>query len=186
MISSPERDLLPLDRVAPSAAPLAWRTNAGLFMATVASVFVTWLLHEAPSRAGAFHALQYTAALMAILLAHEFGHFIAARIHRVDASLPYFIPLPIISWFGTMGAVIRMRSVIPTRRALLDIGAAGPLAGMAVAIPLYAWGVAHSQLVATDGSNGDMVELGGSLLLRLLDRCFGPTVPDGMDVLLSP
>ena len=95
---------------------------------------------------------QYTASLLAILLAHEFGHYIAARIHKVDASLPFFIPLPLLSPFGTMGAVIRMRGVIPTRRALLDIGAAGPLAGLALAIPLYAWGVAHSQVVPIDGS----------------------------------
>jgi membrane-associated protease RseP (regulator of RpoE activity) len=175
-----------LPPVGPSTTPLAWRNNAWLFAATVASTFITWMVHEPPSRAGAVHGLQYTAALMAILLAHEFGHYIAARIHHVDASLPYFIPLPIISPFGTMGAVIRMRSVIPTRRALLDIGASGPLAGLALAIPLYAWGVAHSQLVATDGSAGDMVQLGGSLLLRSLDRWFAPPLPDGMDVLLSP
>ncbi len=181
-----ERALVPATGGNRSAAPLAWRTNAGLFVATVASVFVTWMMHESPSRAGVVHAIEYTVALLSILLAHEFGHYIAARIHRVDASLPYFIPLPMLSPFGTMGAVIRMRSVIPTRRALLDIGAAGPLAGLALALPLYAWGVAHSQLVAIDGSSGDMVQLGNSLVLRLLDRCFGPPVPEGMDVLLSP
>jgi hypothetical protein len=123
---------------------------------------------------------------MAILLAHEFGHFIAARIHRVDASLPYFIPLPIVSPFGTMGAVIRMRSVIPTRRALLDIGAAGPLAGMALALPLYAWGIAHSPLMALDRTQGDFYTLGSSLLSRLVDLGFGPPVPEGYDILLSP
>jgi membrane-associated protease RseP (regulator of RpoE activity) len=170
----------------PSAAPLAWRTNALLFAATVASVFATGMLRETPTRAGALHAMAYTASLLAILLAHEFGHYIAARIHRVDASLPYFIPLPLVSPFGTMGAVIRMRTVIPTRRALLDIGAAGPLAGLALAVPLYAWGVAHSQVIALDGGDGDMMQLGNSLLLRLVDRCFAPLVPDGMDVLLSP
>lgn len=178
--------VLPLSRLEPSLSPLSWRTNALLFAATVGSVFVTWMLHEAPSRAGVLHGVAYTASLMAILLAHEFGHYIAARIHRVDASLPYFIPLPLVSPFGTMGAVIRMRTVIPTRRALLDIGAAGPLAGLALAVPLYAWGVAHSQLVSLDGSGGEMMQLGNSLLLRLLDRWFAPFVPEGMDVLLSP
>jgi membrane-associated protease RseP (regulator of RpoE activity) len=123
---------------------------------------------------------------MAILLSHEFGHYIAARIHKVDASLPFFIPLPILSPFGTMGAVIRMRSVIPTRRALLDIGASGPLAGLAVAIPVYAWGVAHSRVIATDGSAGATVQLGESLLTRALDHWFAPQVPAGMDILLSP
>jgi membrane-associated protease RseP (regulator of RpoE activity) len=170
----------------PLAASLAWRTNAGLFLATVASCFGTWLYLEGPSRPAAMHALQYTASLLAILLAHEFGHYIAARVHGVDASLPFFIPLPILSPFGTMGAVIRMRSVIATRRALLDIGAAGPLAGLALAVPLYAWGVAHSQVMPLGGSDGGQIELGSSLLLRLLDHFFAPAVPEGMDVFLSP
>ena len=172
------------------ATPLAWRTNAWLFLATVGSCFVTWLVLEdffqKPSRAAVLHAVQYTASLLGILLAHEFGHYIAARIHRVDASLPFFIPLPVLSPFGTMGAIIRMRSVIPTRRALLDIGAAAPLAGLTLAVPLYAWGVAHSQVIPLDGSEGAGIQLGNSLLLRLLDHFFAPPVPEGMDVLLSP
>jgi membrane-associated protease RseP (regulator of RpoE activity) len=170
------------------AVPLAWRTNAWLFLATVGSCFFTWMVFEGgPSRAALLHSAQFTASILAILLAHEFGHYIAARLHRVDASLPFFIPLPLLSPFGTMGAVIRMRSVIPTRRALLDIGAAGPLAGLAVAIPLYAWGVAHSKLVAVDGmAGGDSVELGTSLATMALDRVFGPSIPEGMDITLSP
>jgi membrane-associated protease RseP (regulator of RpoE activity) len=76
-----------------------------------------------------------------------------------------------------------MRSSIPTRRALLDIGAAGPLAGLVFAIPLYAWGVAHSRVIPVDSGGG---RLGDSLLLQTLDRVFGPSVPEGMDVLLSP
>jgi peptidase M50-like protein len=184
---SPEPAFVPMTRAGQSAAPLAWRTNAWLFAATVASTFVTWLgMHGPASRASLIEAGKYTAALMAILLAHEFGHFIAARIHRVDASLPYFIPLPFVSPFGTMGAVIRMRSVIPTRRALLDIGASGPLAGMALALPFYAWGIAHSQVVVMDGSQGDFVTLGSSLLSRLVDLTVGPAVPEGHDILLSP
>ncbi|MDP9036164.1 MAG: site-2 protease family protein [Myxococcota bacterium] len=174
----------------PSDAPvlgrLAWRKNAGLFLATVVSAFVTWMVHEPATAAGVMHGVQYTAALMGILLAHEFGHYVAARIHSVDASLPYFIPLPLVSPFGTMGAVIRMRSAIKTRKALLDIGAAGPIAGLLLALPLYAWGVAHSQAVATDGSAGDTVQLGSSLLSMLVDRAFGPSVPDGMELMLSP
>jgi membrane-associated protease RseP (regulator of RpoE activity) len=146
MPSSEQGDDARLVRASESR-PFTWQTNAWLFLATVASTFLTWMQMEhagPPTRVGVLHALQYTGALMAILLAHEFGHYIAARIHKVDASLPYFIPLPFLSPFGTMGAVIRMRSVIPTRRALLDIGAAGPLAGLALAIPLYAWGIAHA------------------------------------------
>jgi membrane-associated protease RseP (regulator of RpoE activity) len=171
---------------APAPARLSWRVNAGLFVATVASCFVTWMEANEPSRVAVLHAAEYTAALMVILLAHEFGHYIAARLHRVDASLPFFLPLPIISPFGTLGAVIRMRQIIPTRRALLDIGAAGPLAGIVLAIPLYAWGIGHSRLVVVSDMGGGSFQLGSSLLTLALDRAFGPTVPDGMDVMLSP
>jgi membrane-associated protease RseP (regulator of RpoE activity) len=76
----------------------------------------------------------YAAVVMSILLAHELGHYVMARVHRVDATLPYFIPLPL--GFGTMGAVIRLKGRIPTRDALVDIGAGGPLAGLVIAVPM--------------------------------------------------
>jgi membrane-associated protease RseP (regulator of RpoE activity) len=165
-----------------------------LFVATVASVYLTgltmgWSTQEAPLRVALVRAAQYTVALLSILLAHEFGHFIAARIHKVDASLPYFLPLPFLSPFGTMGAVIRMRSVIPTRRALLDIGAAGPLAGLVLAIPIYAIGVRTCEIVdvaGLAGADGGSMIFGESLLTRLLDHWFAPPVPEGMDRLISP
>jgi membrane-associated protease RseP (regulator of RpoE activity) len=91
-------------------------------------------------------AFAFSATLVAILGAHEMGHYVLARLHGVDTSLPYFIPVPFLGP-GTMGAVIRIRDRIPTRNALVDIGAAGPLAGLVVAIPLIAWGLAHAQLV---------------------------------------
>jgi membrane-associated protease RseP (regulator of RpoE activity) len=172
----------------PAVPRLAWRTNAWLFVATVASVFVTTVASDpaAPlSREALLHGAEFTGALLSILLAHEFGHFIAARIHRVDATLPFFIPMPLLSPFGTMGAVIRMRGVIPTRKALLDIGASGPLAGMALAVPMYIWGVAHSSLTPVSASD-HMIELGDSLLLRALDHLFGPATAPGTEVLLSP
>ena len=75
--------------------------------------------------------LTYSVSLLTILTAHEFGHYFAARHHRVRATLPYFIPFP--SFLGTLGAVIRMSAYIPSRRALFDIAAAGPIAGLVVA-----------------------------------------------------
>jgi membrane-associated protease RseP (regulator of RpoE activity) len=164
--------------------------NAVLFAATLASVFVTglqiWSTEESTRAIAVGRAIQFTAALLGILLAHEFGHYIAARLHKVDASLPYFLPLPLVSPFGTMGAVIRMRSVIPTRRALLDIGAAGPLAGLVLAIPLYAIGVRHCEVVSLSSVGDDNMVFGNSLLMRLLDHWFAPPIPDGMDILVSP
>jgi membrane-associated protease RseP (regulator of RpoE activity) len=166
-----------------------WRLNVGLFFATAAAMFVTTVAYEpgpSLSSTALWHGFQFTASLLSILLCHEFGHYIAARIHKVDASLPYFIPLPLLSPFGTMGAVIRMRGLIPTRKALLDIGASGPLAGMAVAVPLYLWGLSHSRLVPVEGTGETGIVLGQSLLLRLLDHIGQPSVPEGMDIMLSP
>ena len=99
------------------------------------------------------HALAFSAALLAILGAHEMGHYVLARLHGVDASLPYFIPLPYLG-VGTLGAVIRIRGCIPHRNALVDIGAAGPLAGLFVALPLIVWGLAHSEWVDAPPHSG--------------------------------
>ena len=164
---------------------MKWRLNVVLFVLTVASVFSSQVIGEEHpwSRESLMHGLQFSGALLGILLAHEFGHFIAARLHKVDASLPFFIPIPYLSPFGTMGAIIQMKSRIPTRRALLDIGASGPLAGLAVAIPLYAWGVAHSKIIPLESGG---IELGTSLLTKLLDHVFAAPVPAGQDILLHP
>ncbi len=89
--------------------------------------------------------LPFATALIGILLCHEMGHYLLARSHRVDSTLPFFIPVP-VGPIGTFGAVIRIRSALPTRSATLDIGAAGPFAGFLVAVPLYAWGIAHSEV----------------------------------------
>ena len=191
----PERDSVP------APAP-RWRTNLVLFLATVASVVVTGVYMQgaaegAPpwnqSLAAALHpsgALsrggQFAATILVILVAHELGHYVTARLHKVDASLPYFIPLPLLSPFGTMGAVIRMRGVIPTRRALLDIGASGPIAGLCFAIPLYIYGAAHSHLVPISVPGEGSVQLGESILMKILDHAFAPAKPDGMDLELSP
>jgi len=172
---------------APDPEPIKWRLNLILFVLTIATVFATGLtLGPGPmtSRPNLVGAAQFTGALLLILVAHELGHFFTARLHRVDASLPFFIPLPpLVSPFGTMGAIIRMKSRIPTRAALLDIGASGPLAGLFFAIPLYAWGVAHSTVIPLGGEGA---ELGSSLLLRALDHLFAPSLAPNQDVLLHP
>src|ERR1041385_1458563 len=83
----------------------------------------------------------FSASLLAILFSHEMGHYLACRYYKVDATLPYFIPAPPIFLAGTFGAFIKIRSPIPTRRALFDIGLAGPLAGFVVALPVAVAGL---------------------------------------------
>ena len=84
---------------------------------------------------------KFSASLLAILFSHEMGHYLACRYYKVDATFPYFIPAPPVFIAGTFGAFIKIKSAIPTRRALFDIGLAGPLAGFVVAVPLSVVGV---------------------------------------------
>ena len=129
--------------------------------------------------------LSYSVPLLLILVCHELGHYFVARAHGVDASLPYFIPLPPWLGLGTMGAVIGMRDVTSDRKKLIDIGAAGPLAGIIVAIPVLLYGLAQSKvaLIAGDG-----LQEGNSLLYALLKHASkGEWLPLGRrDVALHP
>jgi membrane-associated protease RseP (regulator of RpoE activity) len=95
-----------------------------------------------------FDGLWYSIAVLAILGAHEMGHYLCCRRYNVDASLPYFIPAP-LPLTGTLGAVIRIREAFPTRTILFDIGVAGPIAGFVVLLPVLFWGMALSQIVPT-------------------------------------
>jgi membrane-associated protease RseP (regulator of RpoE activity) len=126
--------------------------------------------------------LPFSLTLLTILLAHEFGHFLTARYYLVDVSLPYFIPFP--SLIGTMGAFIRIRSAILSKRVLFDIGIAGPLAGfVALVSPLIA-GIALSKVVPGIGQGGDLV-FGTPLLIRLVEWVRFPGVPVD-DIYLHP
>ena len=91
------------------------------------------------------NGLPFAASMLGILLAHEFGHYLAARYHKTDVTLPYFIPFP-FSPFGTMGAAIRLKEPPKNKRVLLDIGVAGPLAGLVVAIPVLLIGLSTSEI----------------------------------------
>lgn len=121
--------------------------HGGLFLATCLSTFFTFRASfdggvvgdDADKWWGSF---LYAAVVMLILAAHEMGHFLMARAHRVATSWPYFLPLPL--GFGTLGAVIRIKGRIPTRDALVDIGAAGPLCGLLVAVPMLFVGASLS------------------------------------------
>jgi membrane-associated protease RseP (regulator of RpoE activity) len=118
-------------------------------------------------------------SMMAILGAHEFGHYLMGRYHGVHVSLPYFIPLPGISPFGTMGAFINMKEPPKNRRILLDIGIAGPLAGIIVAIPVLFLGLYLSNLNTLTVGPGQMVQLEGNSILYLFAKfiTFGKLLP---------
>lgn len=124
--------------------------NLGLAIATILSVMFTGATYECQcvpqSLADWFSGIPMMLTLMVILLAHEFGHYFAARYHKVNVTLPYFIPLPLISPVGTLGAFIRLSSPFKTKKQLFDIGVAGPLGGLIFAIPLVLWGVAVSPI----------------------------------------
>jgi len=127
----------------------------------------------------------FNVPLLTILGVHEMGHYTAARRHRVRVTPPYFIPfLPIPPLPGTMGALIRLKSPFPDRNALMDIGAAGPLAGAAVAIPVMVVGLLLSEVRGATGALG--VPLGESLLFKLLSRAVLGEIPAGYDVILHP
>ncbi len=121
-----------------------------LFLATFATTTWVYSTSYTDSRTLPYEryleSVLFAGCVLLILGAHEMGHYLMARQHGVDSSLPYFIPVPFA--FGTMGAVIRLRSRISTRNALVDIGAAGPLAGLAIAIPLLLAGVALGHVSA--------------------------------------
>ncbi len=132
-----------------------------------------------------FGGLAFSATLMSILLCHEMGHYVVARRHGVEVSLPYFIPMPPQVTFGTMGAVIKMKSAIADRNALLDVGAAGPLAGLAVAIPLLIIGLMRSDLGPIEPNA--VLEGNSVFYLSMKYLVFGQILPDGsIDVQLHP
>jgi membrane-associated protease RseP (regulator of RpoE activity) len=112
--------------------------------------------------------LPFTLSLLAILLAHEFGHYLAGRYHKTNVTLPYFIPFP-FSYFGTMGAFIQLKEPPKNSRIMLDIGIAGPLAGLIVAIPVLLLGLALStvETLPFQLQNGQIFE-GNSLLYLFL------------------
>ena len=113
----------------------------------------------------------FSASLLAILFSHEMGHYLACRYYKVDATLPYFIPAPPLFLAGTFGAFIKIRSAIPTRRALFDIGLAGPLAGFVVAVPVSIIGVltVGPSVPAADHS----IYFNDPLLFRLIAKLGG-------------
>ena len=167
-----------------------------LLVLTVATTTLTGVDHYLAFRAdfvpGAvtFRASQiwsgfyYSATILAILGCHELGHYFACRYYDVDASLPFFLPLPLFLT-GTLGAFIRIREPIPTKRMLFDIGIAGPIAGFLVAVPALFVGLSMSH-VARLPANFVGYELGEPLLFKLASKLLWGTIPDGYSLNMHP
>jgi Peptidase family M50 len=185
------------------AWPRRWWLNALLFLATlltttifgaaVAQCFqagqpldldVVWesyvrFAHRDPA---VWKGLYFSAPLLLIYLTHEMGHYVKCRMLGVNASLPYFLPSPTL--FGTLGAFIRIRSPIYTRRELFDIGIAGPIAGFVMLLPFLAVGVFLSRVMPAGAAPGQFV-LGDPLILRLVEWLFFGTAGPAK-ILLHP
>lgn len=143
-----------------------------IYVTTIVAIVRYALIHREFLAQG----LMFSGSLLAILTAHESGHYLFCRYYGVDATLPFFIPQPPLLWPGTFGAFIRMKSSVPSRRALFDIGLAGPLAGFIVMLPIAFAGVLtvhHSPLVAGEASGGGGgIFFNDPLLFRLIARAF--------------
>ena len=172
--------------------------NLGLFLATVLTTLLAGALSFGnvpladlvvrPARLLA--GLPFSASLMAILVVHEFGHYTLGRRHGMPITLPYFIPVPPPFLVGTLGAFIRLRGPARDRRALFDMAVAGPLAGLALAVPIYAIGLRLSTVVRmpTDlgHAGGTYLQFGDAILPKLIEWLVLGSLPPGHDVLLHP
>lgn len=130
-----------------------------------------------------WEGLPFSLTLMIILLSHELSHYFASRAHRTEATLPYFIPAPSI--IGTFGAFIKMKSPIATRKALIDIGASGPIVGFIFSVLASSVGLGLSEVIAVPEEEG-MLGLGDSLLFSFLARAIIGITPEGSEILLHP
>ena len=165
--------------------------NLVMFILTLLSVFFVGVFqpYDGPAGVGLLEIIQnssgraagFTASLLAILLAHEFGHYIAGRIHKTAVTLPYFLPLPFLSPFGTLGAFIQLKEAPKNKRVLHDIGIAGPLAGFVVAVPVVLLGLSLSNIEPIDPiiPAGSSFVLEGNSVLYLLAKfaVFGEWLP---------
>jgi membrane-associated protease RseP (regulator of RpoE activity) len=162
--------------------------NIILFVLTVLSVMLMGVQLEGPMPEGAlaqilliakniFSGWPFALSLLGILLAHELGHYFMSRYRKTPATLPYFIPLPFLSPLGTMGAAIFMRGIPKNKRVLFDIGVAGPIAGLIVAIPVLFLGLALSTTGKIEPNPNGFLE--GNSLLYLFAKyvTFGKMLP---------
>jgi membrane-associated protease RseP (regulator of RpoE activity) len=144
-----------------------------LFILTVASTWLTW-------------GPLYSIPLMLILLGHEMGHYFISRRNGMRATLPFFLPLPFISPFGTLGAVIRMEGPIPSRKSLFDTGMAGPLISFLLSVPAILIGLKLSIFIPAMELKGQTIRLADPLLFSFIQPIMMGEVPKNHEVILHP
>jgi len=155
-----------------------------LFLVTVATTFITGLSFGGDI----LSAVSFSVALLFILGSHEMGHYYFGKKYGVDITPPYFIPAPpIISPIGTFGAFIKIKSPISTKRALFDIGIAGPLAGIVATIPVLIIGIKLSSIVeiSQQMQEGGLV-LGTPIIMSVFSEIFYGPIPEGYDLFVHP
>lgn len=155
-----------------------------LFVLTVITTFVTGLTFGGSITS----AVSFSAALLFILGSHEMGHYYYGRKYGVDITPPYFIPAPpFISPIGTFGAFIKIKSPISSKKALFDIGVAGPLAGIVATIPILILGIKMSTIVKiSEYESGGGLLLGTPLLFSFFSEIFFGQIPEGYDLYVHP
>ncbi|MBT3299288.1 MAG: site-2 protease family protein [Candidatus Marinimicrobia bacterium] len=167
--------------------PAISKAHIFLFLATIGTTLLAGALMAGGDPFSSFselwRGLPFSMTLMLILGCHETGHYVYAQKHGVDATLPYFIPAP--TFIGTFGAFIKIKSPIQKRKALLDIGASGPIAGFLVAVPALIWGLLHSEVLTVSGEQLGM-KLGDSILMKILTALIFPNLSASQDVVLHP
>ena len=186
----------------PLSAWQRWGRSALLLVVTVGSVFLAGALQPVvlPGQGGVLllnvnEGLSLVGGLLSILLAHEMGHYLACRYYGVDATLPHFVPspwFPVVGWsiwqplsmVGTFGAFIRIRSPIPNRRALFDIGVAGPLAGFLVCLPVLVLGVMDGRVLPRPEVPMGLV-FGEPLIFQWVSRAVHGPLPAGSDLFIG-
>lgn len=185
MNDEPEGEQAP---AAPTSHARAWVWSIALLVLTLGTtLYAGASMHgvEVTSLGSLWVGADFALPLLAILVTHELGHYVAGRIHGVDISPPYFIPMPFMM-LGTMGAVIRQRGRIDDNDKLLDVGASGPLAGLCVALPILVYGVATSRIAPVDAAGTDVVLEGHSILYELVLFAVWGHIPAGSDIWLTP
>ncbi len=166
------------------------RVNLILFLLTVATTLLAGTMMEGGNPFTRLTditlGIPFAFTLLLILGCHEFGHYYYAQKHHVEATLPYFLPAPpFLFLIGTFGAFIKIKSPIYRRDALLQIGAAGPIAGFIVAVPALLVGLSLSTVVETVESTGGII-LGDSLLMKLFTALLYPGLGETQDIMLHP